>query len=139
MFASNHEQDANKSAAASNAIAANAPRAMPPSVTFGATTVNGRLHPSRIQKIVHAHRADFLRCYEKGLATHPQLEGRVSMRIVIGKAGAVIYVSDGGSTLPDSEVAACFRSVFSEMCFPRPEGGIVTVVYPIALDPGHAL
>jgi hypothetical protein len=33
--------------------------------------------------------------------------------------------------LPDAEVAACVARAYTSMSFPKPEGGIVTVVYPV--------
>ena len=67
---------------------------------------------------------------------NPNLEGRVSARFVIGRDGAVSNASNGGSDLPDSGVVSCVVSAFYGLSFPQPEGGIVTVVYPIMLSPG---
>jgi hypothetical protein len=60
----------------------------------------------------------------------------VSARFVIGRDGAVSNVSNGGSDLPDGGVVSCVISAFYGLSFPQPEGGIVTVVYPIMLAPG---
>jgi hypothetical protein len=75
-------------------------------------------------------------CYERGLGRNPNLEGRVAARFVIGRDGSFSNVSNGGSDLPDSGVVSCIVSAFYGLSFPPPEGGIVTVVYPIALSPG---
>ena len=59
------------------------------------------------------------------------------MRFVIGRDGAVSNVANGGSDLPDSGVVSCVRRAPSTgLSFPQPEGGIVTVVYPIMFAPG---
>jgi hypothetical protein len=42
----------------------------------------------------------------------------------------------GATTVPDSGVVSCVVSAFYGLSFPQPEGGIVTVVYPIMLSPG---
>jgi len=55
---------------------------------------------------------------------------------VIGRDGSVSNVGNGGSDLPDSGVVSCVLSAFYGLSFPQPEGGIVTVVYPIMLEPG---
>jgi hypothetical protein len=39
------------------------------------------------------------------------------------------------STLPDRDVANCILDVFRQLRFPKPAGGIVTVVYPIQFSP----
>lgn len=107
-----------------------------PKVRMGATTVSGRLPPEVIQRIVRQNFGRFRMCYEQGLGRNPNLEGRVSARFVIGRDGAVSNVSNGGSDLPDSGVVSCVLSAFYGLSFPQPEGGIVTVVYPIMLAPG---
>ncbi len=107
-----------------------------PKVRMGATTVSGRLPPEVIQRIVRQNFGRFRMCYEKGLGRNPNLQGRVSARFVIGRDGSVSNVSNGGSDLPDSAVVSCVLSAFYGLSFPQPEGGIVTVVYPIMLSPG---
>src|SRR5882724_5462883 len=61
---------------------------------------------------------------------------RMGATTVSGRDGAVSNVSNGGSDLPDSGVVSCVLSAFYGLSFPQPEGGIVTVVYPIMLAPG---
>jgi hypothetical protein len=107
-----------------------------PKVRMGATTVSGRLPPEVIQRIVRQNYGRFRMCYEQGLGRNPNLQGRVSARFVIGRDGSVSNVGNGGSDLPDSGVVSCVLSAFYGLSFPQPEGGIVTVVYPIMLAPG---
>jgi len=38
--------------------------------------------------------------------------------------------------IPDGGVVSCVVRAFYGLNFPQPEGGIVTVVYPIMLSPG---
>jgi FHA domain len=103
---------------------------------IGQTTVSGRLPPEVIQRIVRQNFGRFRMCYTQGLTNNPNLEGRVAARFVIGRDGAVSNVSNGGSDIPDSGVVQCVLSAFYGLSFPQPEGGIVTVVYPIMLSPG---
>ncbi|MEB2310669.1 MAG: AgmX/PglI C-terminal domain-containing protein [Sorangiineae bacterium] len=102
----------------------------------GATTVSGRLPPEVIQRTVRQNFGRFRMCYEQGLARNPNLEGRVAVRFVIGRDGAVSNVANGGSDLPDSGVVSCVVSAYYGLSFPAPEDGIVTVVYPISFSPG---
>ena len=78
----------------------------------------------------------FRLCYENGLRSSPNLQGRVSVRFVIGHDGAVSQVSNGGSDMPDTGVVSCVVRAFYGLSFPQPEGGIVTVTYPIMFSPG---
>jgi hypothetical protein len=107
-----------------------------PKVRMGATTVSGRLPPEVIQRIVRQNYGRFRMCYEQGLARNPNLEGRAQVRFVIGRDGSVSNVQNGGSDLPDSGVINCVINAYYGLSFPQPEGGIVTVVYPIMFQPG---
>lgn len=107
-----------------------------PKVRMGATTVSGRLPPEVIQRIVRQNYGRFRMCYEQGLAKNPNLEGRVQVRFVIGRDGSVSNVANGGSDIADSGVVQCVVRAYYGLSFPQPEGGIVTVVYPIMFSPG---
>lgn len=102
----------------------------------GELTLSGRLPPEVIQRIVRQNYGRFRFCYEQGLAKNPNLEGRVVVRFVIGREGTVTSVQGGGSDLPDSNVHSCILQSFYGLSFPAPEGGLVTVSYPIAFSPG---
>ncbi len=106
-----------------------------PQVRMGATSVNGRLPAEVIRRIVRQNFGRFRMCYEQGLGRNPNLEGRVGVRFVIGRDGAVSNVGNGGSDIPDSAVVSCVVNAFYGLSFPQPEGGIVTVTYPIMFSP----
>lgn len=101
----------------------------------GNTTVSGRLPPELIQRVVRQNYGRFRACYENGLRTNPNLTGRVTARFIIGRDGGVSNAANGGSDLPDSGVVSCVVSAFYGLSFPAPEGGIVTVSYPLMLSP----
>jgi hypothetical protein len=98
--------------------------------------VSGLLPPVVIRQVVRASYRVFRGCYERGLATNPKLEGRVTVRFVIQPDGSVGAVANGGSDLPNDEVVKCVLEGFVGLRFPAPAGGIVTVQYPIMLQPG---
>jgi hypothetical protein len=58
------------------------------------------------------------------------------VRFVIGRDGSVSNVSDAGSDLADAGAKECVTRAFYGLRFPVPEGGIVTVVYPLLFRPG---
>ncbi len=103
----------------------------PPTYRCGWVSVSGRLPPEAIQRIVRQNFGRFRACYQAGLARNPNLAGTVTTRFVIDRSGAVSNAANGGSDLPDPTVAACVTRAFSGVSFPQPEGGIVTVTYPI--------
>ncbi len=102
-----------------------------PSLRQGAVTVSGGLPPEVIQRIVRQNFGRFRACYQRGLNSDPSLQGRVSVRFTIDKAGAVSSTADGGSTLGNAGVVTCVVRAFANLTFPQPEGGAVNVVYPI--------
>jgi hypothetical protein len=75
----------------------------------------------------------FQRCYEDGLTRDPMLQGRVVVQLTIGVEGRVTNVRrDPTTTLEDTVVLDCILADYKKMRFPKPEGGTVNVVYPIA-------
>jgi hypothetical protein len=107
-----------------------------PRLREGATQVNGRLPPEVIQRIVRQNFGRFRLCYENGTKNNPNLQGRVQVKFIIDRSGAVATTLDGGSDLPDQGVVQCVVRGFGNLSFPAPEGGMVTVVYPIMFSPG---
>ncbi|MCL2726043.1 MAG: AgmX/PglI C-terminal domain-containing protein [Polyangiaceae bacterium] len=112
-------------------------QARAPQIRQGATQVSGRLPPEVIQRIVRQNFGRFRTCYETALRTNPNLSGRVAVKFVIDRSGGVSTAQDGGSDLADQGVVSCVVRSFTNLSFPQPEGGIVTVIYPIMFTPGE--
>jgi TonB family protein len=103
----------------------------------GEHTVNGRMAPEIIQHIVREHFGAFRKCYEAALGRNATLAGKVTVRFVIDPTGAVAAAaSDPSSTLQDADAVQCIVRGFGKLVFPPPDGGSVTVVYPIQFNPG---
>jgi hypothetical protein len=98
--------------------------------------LSGRIPAEVIQRTVRQNYGRFRSCYDMGLRTNPNLTGRVTARFVIGRDGAVSNAMNGGGDLPDAAVTSCVISAFYGLSFPAPDGGIVTVTYPIMFVPG---
>jgi TonB family protein len=112
-----------------------------PSLRQGATSTNGRLPAEVIQRIVRQHFGAMRGCYESGLARDGKLSGRVTVRFVISREGRVteaapVDPSNASPRLADPAVVACVVDAFAKLTFPAPDGGTVTVVYPINFNPG---
>lgn len=113
-----------------------APRPSAPSIRQGATVVNGRLPPEVIQRIVRQSFGRFRLCYEAALRGKPTLGGRLAVKFTIDKAGATVSPTiDASSDLADDSMRACVVRAFGSLSFPSPEGGTVTVVYPMIFAP----
>ena len=98
-------------------------------------SINGRLPPEAIRRIVQQNMGRFRFCYEGGLERRPDLAGRVVTKFLVGRDGAVVLAVDAGSDLPDPAVVACVVRAFQTLSFPAPAGGLVTVEYPLAMTP----
>jgi len=101
----------------------------------GNTVVNGHIPAEVIQRVVRNNFGRFRNCYMNGLRDNPSLEGRVVTRFTVDRQGMVSSAQDGGSTMPNSAVVSCVVKAFYSLSFPEHDGGIVTVVYPLALQP----
>ena len=123
-----YEFDKDPVAAASQAAAKAAPAS-------GDSNV-GRLAPEVIQGVVRGSFGAYRACYEAGLKRDAALRGNVTVRFAIEPDGHVQGAADDGSTLPDAEVVRCVVQGFGSLTFPPPQGGYVTVVYPVAFSPG---
>ena len=89
--------------------------------------------PAVVEGVAATSEAEVLRCYLDGLRREPKLEGRVSVRFVIGRDGAVSNVQARSDELTDAATLEGIRHAFEALTFPQPAGGIVTVTYPFVL------
>jgi TonB family protein len=86
---------------------------------------------SNADRVVAGMRAGFRACYNRGLASNPDLQGSVRIVATIGPNGEVSgATSQGGSSLGDEVVQCVIRRVKSAN-FSPPEGGRATVVIPV--------
>jgi hypothetical protein len=99
-------------------------------------TTSGRLQPEQIQSVIRSHYGALRKCYEAGLARNPRLRGKVTTRFVINREGRVSLVQIAENELPDCLVTACMIDEVKQCTFPKPQDGIVTVVYPLMFEPG---
>lgn len=105
---------------------------------YASASEHGRLPPAEIQRIVRTAFPAYRACYEDGLRRTPTLAGTVAIRFVIAADGALRWPQVEHADLPDPAVIGCLLTAFLPLAFPAPEGGIVTVVYPIMFSPGDS-
>jgi hypothetical protein len=105
--------------------------------------VSGRLAPEVIQKTMRDSYSKFRACYEDGLTRDPTLVGSVVVRFVIQRDGSVGSLElvrsepgeGAGTTLADEKMLDCILAEYANLSFQPPEGGLVSVVYPIRFSP----
>jgi hypothetical protein len=115
-----------------DAVGKNAPRSTAPA---NVRNPDGRLAPEVIQGVVRQHFGEFRSCYEQALTKNPKLAGTVSVKYVINPDGTVRDAADGGSEMADQGVVDCVIKGFAALTYPPPQGGYVTVVYPVHFTP----
>jgi TonB family protein len=111
-------------------------RTRPPQMRTGAAEVSGRIPPEVIQRIVRQSFGTFRACYERALTAGPNLAGRVVVTFSITRDGSVKGAQVQSSDVANAEMGTCVAQAFSALKFPAPEGGVVTVTYPIHFAPG---
>jgi len=106
-----------------------------PAIRVGTITVTGKLPMEVVRRIVRQHLSMFRACYEDGLKRNPSVQGRITTKYVIGQDGDVVTAQDGGSDLPDANVVQCVVNRFKTFAYPKPEGGVVLVSFPLVFSP----
>ena len=91
----------------------------------------GRLPAERIEEVVRAAYPEFGKCYDA--LPEPKPSVRIELHFTIATNGRV---SDGHIDAEQApKLGICGEPVLRRLQFPEPEGGVVTVVYPIDFSP----
>jgi hypothetical protein len=96
----------------------------------------GVLDLAAVDDVVNSGFPLFARCYRDGVQRNSNLDGAVRLRFVVGEAGHVTVVEDGGSDLTDRQVIDCVAEGFYALRFPEPQRGDAHLVYRIHFDAG---
>jgi len=99
--------------------------------------VEGSLKPSAIHRSVAAHFDAFRGCYEHALERAPLLEGRLDLRLEIGKDGRIRDVRIERSDVADSELYRCLQAKLTDLSFPESEAGTTVAHYPLFFSSGE--
>ena len=105
------------------------------SVSAGEARVSAGLTPEVIHNTVKQNFDKILACYETGLHANPALQGRVTVKLVIGSTGSTKSAIPTPGDFPDKKVVDCIGRAFNAIHFPPPTSGEVTVSYPVLLSP----
>jgi hypothetical protein len=94
-----------------------------------AETIGGKV--SNAERVVAGMKAGFRACYNRGLASNPDLQGSVKITAKVGPNGEVVSATPaGGGGLGDEVVQCLVRRVQSATFYP-PDGGGASLVIPI--------
>ncbi|MFO0567992.1 MAG: AgmX/PglI C-terminal domain-containing protein [Polyangiaceae bacterium] len=113
------------------------PPAPPPRIQAGPPVTN-YIPPSVIMRPIRARARCFRHCYSQRLAARPELSGKIAIHFVVDLDGWVRKAKVREDTVGDAELAACVAREFVGLQYESPEGGRVSVVYPMLFSPADA-
>ncbi len=111
------------------------PKKTPPLLKQTKVEVTAGLPREVVMRILRANWGRLRLCYEKGLATKPDLTGTLALTFAIERDGAVTNAKNAGSTVPDPNVVTCAVAVVGSLSFPQPEAAGTRVTYELELKP----
>ncbi|WP_438023820.1 TonB family protein [Sorangium sp. So ce233] len=103
-----------------------------PGAAVATGTLGGSISEAQVREVVEKHGELFDECYKIGVKTSPKFMGKVTVKATIGPSGKVNRADVLKSTTKSQQVDRCVADAFEKMQFPRPEGGVTTVItFPI--------
>lgn len=107
-----------------------------PRVIVGTPTASvGGLDAAILARVLRGELDKLRACYDRELATSPQLAVRIEVAFTIGSDGRVTQAT-AGAKVP-VVLGQCLSRVIANVRFPAPQGGgSVHVTYPLAFDHG---
>jgi hypothetical protein len=99
--------------------------------------MNTPIGPGDATRILRLQEGRFRPCYERALATHRNLAGRVQLRFTIGRRGEVVNPTASG--MPEApEVATCITEALRVLRFPPPSTGTLPMQHAVTYAPPPA-
>ncbi|MCU0681184.1 MAG: AgmX/PglI C-terminal domain-containing protein [Polyangiaceae bacterium] len=95
------------------------------SVSGGGSVSVGKV--SNAERVLAAARGRIRACYQNGLNSNPDMEGRVSFVVSIGGSGSVSNANVTPTGTINGSVVSCIQGVLKGLNFEAPEGGAATV------------
>lgn len=105
--------------------------------SLAAPEEEGTIDPGAVREVMRAARPSFKRCYETTLLHNPRLETRATLEFVVAADGEQQRVKMNEPGTGDAELDACLLSVAGALSMPHPEGGPVTIHYPLTFNPAQ--
>lgn len=100
-----------------------------------APIVVGHYPSEAIRRVVRANIGQVQHCYEQALALDASVEGRVSVRFVIGSEGSVLGAASEDNSTGSAPLGVCVARAFARLQFAPPRDGLaVTVTFPVQLQ-----
>lgn len=99
------------------------------------SVAGGGLDRETVRRIINSYRSQIRTCYERGLISSPNLQGRVVYKWQITPTGSVISAQIYKATLESANLKTCVLEVIQGMNFPKSPNGLpTTVIYPFVFQ-----
>src|SRR5690348_10466729 len=93
----------------------------------------GAIDPEAVRKVIRDHVPQVRWCYEQELASHPGVEGKLTIRWHIDADGRTsnASVQPDATTIASEALVRCVMTRLATWEFPKPShGGVAVVTYP---------
>jgi TonB family protein len=109
---------------------------LPKNAAAGAGAYRYTIDPYAVREKIKRDLPKINRCYESALRDEPDLEGKVSVRFAVVRAGYVRNVDVVQNTTGNASVERCVARIVSELRFPRRRTGkSVRFTFPFVFAP----
>ncbi len=110
-------------------------RGVPVTLPSRPAKIQGQIDRDAVAQVINDHVNEIRGCYERALLENPNIgAGKVALEWTIGGDGSVVEVGTKVSTLKSPEVVGCLLDLLRGLKFPKPQGGVVVVSYPILFN-----
>ncbi len=104
--------------------------------TLGDQTGIGRIDKAAVESVFRRRMSAIRVCYERSLKVNPDVEGKVTIRFTIGRAGTITDIQVTENTTGDASIGTCIAQKVRTWRFSPPDEGEVTFSYPFLLQKG---
>lgn len=103
---------------------------------LGGQTGTGKINKAAVESVFRRRMSAIRVCYEKALKLNPDVQGKVTIRFTIGRAGTITDIRVTKNSTGDSGIATCITQKVRRWRFSPPDEGEVTFSYPFLLQRG---
>lgn len=104
--------------------------------TLGDQTGIGRIDKAAVESVFRRRMSAIRVCYERSLKVNPDVQGKVTIRFTIGRAGTITDIQVTENTTGDPSIGTCIAQKVRTWRFSPPDEGEVTFSYPFLLQKG---
>lgn len=94
-------------------------------------------YKEKARKVIKQHMKEIKACYEKQLASDPDLEGRIEVRFAVNEQGIVVNAKVEKDTVKNKALSDCIVNAMKHWTFHSHHAGLIQLTYPFVFTPGE--